>query len=469
MNNQKNTNGNRTKSPNGQSKPSNSRRALEQGRPSSSARSSADINYGTRLVQKKGNSLNKAKKKKEARLIRILTYIVAAILIAVIILVVVSCNRKKNNNKPELPSNTETVTETQTEPARSQVELVAVGDVLMHTPLLNYADNGDGTYDFNSIFAVMKDDISKADIAVCNQETPVDPTCEPDGGIHFIFNTPPEIVDAEINAGFDVATQSSNHTYDMGSDGVLNTVAYWKTKADRIKMIGANSSQAERDTICIYEKNGISIAMLNYTYGLNGFELPDDMQYLVTIIDDYNYDLIKSDIAKAQEMADFVIVFPHWGSEDVVGNTTDFQDYWAKVFTEAGADLIIGTHPHVCERIDWVTADNGNKALCYYSIGNYASNQQETPEVLGGMAKVRIVKENGKTYIDESATGVVPVVTHNEFLGNFTDRVVCYKLSDYTEDLAYEHDIYVNGRDNFSLDRLNELAQEIFGNWIINY
>ncbi|MCQ2513340.1 MAG: CapA family protein [Lachnospiraceae bacterium] len=411
----------------------------------------------------------KAKKKKEARLIRILTYLVITILIAVIVLIVVSCNRKKNNNDIVDPSNPETIVETETKPTRSEVELVAVGDVLMHTPLLNYADNGDGTYDFNSIFDVMRDDISRADIAVCNQETPVDPTCDPDGGIHFIFNTPPEIVDAEINAGFDIATQCSNHTYDMGWDGILHTVDYWKSKSDKIKMIGANASQEERDTIFTYNKNGITFAMLNYTYGLNGFELPEDMPYLVTIIDDYNYDLIKSDISRAKELADFVIVFPHWGSEDVVGNTTDFQDYWAKVFTEAGADLIIGTHPHVCERIDWVTADNGNKALCYYSIGNYASNQQETPEVLGGMAKVKIVKENGKTYIDESATGVVPVVTHNENLGGFTDRVVCYKLSDYTEDLAYEHDIYVNGRDNFSLERLHELADEIFGKWIISY
>ena len=413
------------------------------------------------------------KRKKEVRRIRILTVLVCVFLIAIIAVVVISCSRHKKenndggNNSASVQPTTEEVI---TEPQKSIVELVAVGDVLMHTPLLNYADNGDGTYDFNSIFAVMKDDISRADIAVCNQETPVDPTVDADGGIHFIFNTPTEIVDAEINAGFDVATQASNHTYDMGWDGVIHTVDYWKTRADQIKMIGANSSQEERDTIMVYEKNGIKIAMLNYTYGLNGFTMPDDMQYLVTLIEDYNYDLIVSDIQKAKSMADFVIVFPHWGTEDLVGDITDFQDYWGRVFTEAGADLIIGTHPHVCEKIEWITADNGNRALCYYSIGNYASNQQETPEVLGGMAKVRIVKEGDNTYIDESATGVVPVVTHNVPTGEyFTQKVVCYKLQDYSEELAEEHDIYVNGRDYFNYDRLNELANEIFGSWIISY
>lgn len=410
----------------------------------------------------------RAKRKKQARLIRILLILVCVIVVAIAAIIVVSCTKKKNSEgrQPDIQPTTEEVV---TEPEKSVVELVAVGDVLMHTPLLNYADNGDGTYDFNSIFAVMKDDISRADIAVCNQETPVDPYSDPDGGIHFIFNTPTEIVDAEINAGFDVATQSSNHTYDMGSDGVINTANYWKSRVDQIKMIGAYTSQEERDTIFVYEKNNIKIAMLNYTYGLNGFELPYDMQYLVTLINDDNYDLIVDDIRRAKEMADFVIVFPHWGSEDVVGDTTEFQDYWGEVFTEAGADLIIGTHPHVCEKIEWITAENGNRALCYYSIGNYASNQQELPEVLGGMAKVRIVKEDGRTYIDESATGVVPVVTHNIPMGGFTQKVVCYKLQDYTPELAEEHDIYVNGRDNFSYDLLNELADDIFGSWIIQY
>ena len=408
------------------------------------------------------------KKKKQARLLRVLLIIVCAILVAIIAIIAISCSKKKNGGavKPDEQTTTEEVV---TEPTKSTVELVAVGDVLMHTPLLNYADNGDGTYDFNNIFSVMKDDISRADIAVCNQETPVDPTQDPDGGIYFIFNTPTAIVDAEINAGFDVATQSSNHTYDMGSDGVINTVNYWKSRADQIKMIGANASQEDRDTIFVYEKNNIKIAMLNYTYGLNGFEMPYDMQYLVTLINDDNYDLIVSDIKRAKEMADFVIVFPHWGSEDVVGEITDFQEYWGEVFTEAGADLIIGTHPHVCEKIEWITSENGNKCLCYYSIGNYASNQQETPEVLGGMAKVRIVKEDGRTYIDESATGVVPVVTHNIPMGGFTQQVVCYKLQDYTPELAEEHDIYVNGRDNFSYDILNQLADDIFGSWIIQY
>ncbi len=414
------------------------------------------------------------KKKKERRMIRILTIIVLALLVAVVVIIAVSCSNNKKNNKPsgssaQAETQVPTPEEPTTPPPSYEVELISVGDVLMHTPILNYSRKDNGKYNFDRIFSVMKEDISRADIAICNQETPIDTTIPADGGIEFIFNTPGAIGKAEIKAGFDVVLQASNHSYDEGSDGILHTIDFWKKHTDKITMIGMNESQEKRDTITYVEKNGIKFALLNYTYGLNGFSLPEDMDYLVTIIDDEHRDIIENDIKTADANADFVIVFPHWGVEDLWPDTTEFQDSWAKIFTEAGADLIIGTHPHVCERIDWVEADNGNKSLCYYSLGNYASNQQEAPEVLGGMAKVKIVKENGETFIDKEATGVVPIVCHNIDHGNFTNEVVIYKLSDYTEELANSHDIVVNGRDRFSLDWLKEIADTTFGDWIIEY
>lgn len=414
----------------------------------------------------------RAKKKKRRR--RMIALLVSAVIIIALIVcgIVLAVNAGKNRRSADgNAKETETVSEEfseeiTTEAPRYEVDLVAVGDVLMHTPLINYADQGDGTYDFNSIFAETKDVISAADIAVCNQETPVDPTQPADGGIQFIFNTPEAIADAEINAGFDIVLQSSNHSYDMGADGILNTIDMWKSKADKAMMIGLNSSAEERDEIKIYEKNNIRFAVLNYTYGLNGFVLPEDMPYLTTVIDDEHREMIIDDIKRADEMADFVIVFPHWGVEDLVGDITEFQDEWGKVFTAAGADLIIGAHPHVTEKIEWIESE-GNRSLCYYSVGNYASNQQELPEVLCGMAKVKIVKDGDKTYIEENGTGVIPLVTHNEMVGDFTNRVVVYKLSDYTEDLAALHDIRNRFDGSFSKENLDALATDVFGDWIL--
>ncbi|MCR5846084.1 MAG: CapA family protein [bacterium] len=348
-----------------------------------------------------------------------------------------------------------------------EVTIIAVGDVLMHTPLLNYAKQGNGKYDFNLIFSETKDESTAADLAVCNQETIIAHDIAPDGGIKFIFNTPDAIGEAEIAAGYDLILQATNHSYDYGVEGILGTIAFWDSHKADATMIGLYDSQKRRDTIEVLEINGIKIAVLNYTYGLNGFSLPSDKQYLLTILNNGNMSKIVDDIKRAEDLADFTIVFPHWGIEDQVGKPVQAQVNWAQTFTQAGADLIIGTHPHVCENIEWIESENGNRALCYYSLGNFASNQEELPEVLGGMAKVKIVKDFTGVHIDEKSTGVIPLVTHNVHTASFTNKVIVYKLSDYTEALAKEHTIRKRFDSSFSKAKLDELANKVFGKWIL--
>ena len=94
-------------------------------------------------------------------------------------------------------------------------------------------------------------------------------------------------------------------------------------------------------------------------------------------MDKQHKEKVKSDIERAEKEADFTIVLPHWGQEYVQPEPIKEQVQWAKLMVEAGADLIIGTHPHVCEKIQWIKTDTGNKALCYYSLGNYTSGQQQ--------------------------------------------------------------------------------------------
>ena len=113
---------------------------------------------------------------------------------------------------------------------------------------------------------------------------------------------------------------------------------------------------------------------------------------------------------------------------------------------------------------EWITSENGNKALCYYSLGNFVSNQQYTDTVLGGMAYVEIKKEDGQTVIANNS--VIPVVTHNDKTG---DPVVIqtYYLADYTQELAEVHDTLLSGfNDDFSLNNLQQKAKNVFGNQI---
>lgn len=351
-------------------------------------------------------------------------------------------NKRVNNNKSN----------------NNVVRIVAVGDNLIHNSVLKSGKINDSTYNFNRLFEVMKNDFQKADIAIINQETILGGSFRPYDG-YPNFNSPFELGDAIIEAGFDVVLHASNHTLDVGVQGIHNCIEYWK-KHKEIACLGINESKEEREHIKIIEKNGIKFALLNYTYGLNGRTLPKDKSYLVNLIDTT---LIINDLRKAEQIADFTIVFPHWG-EEYVYKPNKNQRQLAQLMTENGADLIIGTHSHVLQSIEWIECDNGNKALCYYSLGNYTSGQLASPRVLGGMAKITIAWEDGSAHIINA--GITPTITHYEWVKG-TSMHKTYKLSDYTNNLERRHSL--NYYDStFSIKNLQQLADQIIGDWIID-
>ena len=336
------------------------------------------------------------------------------------------------------------------------VNIIAVGDNLIHNSVLKSGKINDSTYNFNRLFDIMKNDFQEADIAIINQETILGGSFRPYDG-YPNFNSPNELGNAIVEAGFDVVLQASNHTLDVGVQGVVNCIEYWKQQKG-ITYLGINESQEENENIKVVEKNGIRFALLNYTYGLNGHTLPKDKSYLVNLIDTAS---VIKDIRKAEQIADFTIVFPHWGVEYVY-EPNKHQKALAKIMTKHGADLIIGTHPHVLQPVEWIEAENGNKALCYYSLGNYTSGQKATPRVLGGMAKLSISKVNDSIFIEEAE--IVPTITHYEWV-NGTSLHQTYKLSDYTEKLEKRHSL--NYYDStFSFNAIQKLAYDIVGEWI---
>ena len=367
------------------------------------------------------------------------------------------------NNKGKIQETTPTPTE-KIEPA--EVSIVAVGDDLVSDSVLYTCKIGENAYDFSRVYSVLKEDFQKADIAIINQETMLGgPNHEYQG--YPNFNTPDAMGDAIIDAGFDIALSATNHSYDTGEDGIRHAIKYWKKHKNDITMIGLNKNEKEYNTIPIYECKGIKFAILNYTYGLNGYKLPQGKEYLVNLMDDEHWDKVKSDIEKAEELADFTIVFPHWGQEYVQPDPTDEQVKWANMMVESGADLIIGTHPHVIVKIDWITAENGNKALCYYSLGNYTSGQQQWQTLLGGMASLTIRKDENGTRILKKTVGAVPIVTHYKWgLGEGVVREQnTYKLKDYSDYLMNKHSI--QWYDPVFVSDLENLAEQVFGKYII--
>lgn len=348
------------------------------------------------------------------------------------------------------------------------VNLIAVGDMLLHGGIHNSALQADGSYNYEHVFKHTKNRITAADIAVANQEVIL-------GGVELgvssypQFNSPQDFGDALVDAGFDVILHASNHTMDKDTVAVLNTIHFWKEKHPDITFLGINENQDERNTIRIVEKDGVKLAMLNYTYGLNGFSLPSDKPYLVNLMDEAHKTEIAEDLKKAREEADFVIVYPHWGTEYVL-EATDEQKQWAQFFADNGADLIIGTHPHVVEPVEWLTASDGRQTLVYYSLGNYISIQYYNYSMLGGFAEVTITKDSSGTYISDYDMDFL--VTH--YTAGRTEMTT-YFLSDYTDELASRHAIltepyagqYAESYHNvnqwypFTVDGLWNLARQI--------
>lgn len=357
-----------------------------------------------------------------------------------------------------------------TDPPSSEITLVMVGDILLHTPVAESGQLEDGSYDFSAVFAEMKEEIAEADLALVNQEVIIGGTELGISG-YPAFNAPYELGDALADTGFDVVLHATNHALDKGKAGILNCLSFWQENYSDIAILGIHDREAAQQEIYIYEQDGLRIAILNYTYGTNGIALPADMPYAVDLLEK---DRVIEDLQKARESADFVIVCPHWGTEYTLSATKE-QENWAMLFAENGADLVLGTHPHVIEPIEWVTAEGGSetesgeasrdagRALVYYSLGNFVNWTSGTGDgvanrMVGGMARVTIGRDDtGEVVI--RAFDVEPLVCHVEqgFGG-----VTVYPLENYTEELAERNEI-VKQDGNFSLEYCRKLVQEVFG------
>ena len=345
-----------------------------------------------------------------------------------------------------------------TSSAASSVNLLAVGDNLIHIQVIDSGKRADGSYNYDHLYSNVKDIISAADIAVINQETILGGKAFPYSG-YPRFNSPHEIGTAIINAGFDVILQATNHTMDMGLEGVKSNMAFWKQNYPDIKVLGINESREEYEQIPVIEKNGIKIAMLNYTYSLNGQPLPKDMPYLVNMLDKKK---MEGDIKKAEELADFTIVFPHWGVEYSY-EPSKSQKELVDFFYDLGVDLVIGTHPHVLQPVEWVEKRDDHRMLVYYSLGNFISYQREAPRMLGGIAEVTISKDENGTYI--SSAGITPIVTHYEN-GKADYNYAIYRLDDYNESLAKLHGVSKLAKQgSISYEETLALAKQVLGSW----
>ena len=356
----------------------------------------------------------------------------------------------------QVQAETEVVTEEVFKP--TSAKLVAVGDNLMHRSCTLSAQNADGTYDFTKHFANMADIFKAADLAVISQDTVL-------GGMELgatstetgIFNTAVELADGMADAGINVVLAANNHIMDEGSAGLNTMMSYFSTKYPNITLLGVNNSREAKDEPVYVETNNIKIAMINYSYGSNQTADLDASPYL---LNQYDEDWLSDILKQAREEADFIIAFPFWGEQNSMDYTQE-QERQAQFLADNGVDLIIGSYPHVVEPVKWITAENGDRTLVYYSLGNFQSIQNTLENMLGGQANITISKEEDGTHISDYSLDFV--VTHYEQResSEYYDIVTTYPLADYTSDLAARHGMSVSGNEEFNLASLQGLSSQI--------
>ena len=284
------------------------------------------------------------------------------------------------------------------EPKEYNAKLFMVGDALIHSAVYTDAKQSDGTFDFKPMLELIKPISSKYDLVYYNQETILGGT-ELGLSNYPRFNSPYEVGDAFIDAGFNMVSLATNHTMDKNEQGVINSVNYWKKHKDKVVYSGQwiSADEREKEVAQIYEKNGIKYAFLSYTTWTNGLETPAGKEYLNNV---YSDEKAAADIAKVKDKADIIIVAMHWGTEYSLGVDYD-QDRIAKFLSDQGVGLIIGAHPHVVEPVEFI---NEGKTFVIYSLGNFISDQEGNERLTGLMMSLNIKK---KVDIDDKVTVTV--------------------------------------------------------------
>ena len=308
------------------------------------------------------------------------------------------------------------------------INLIMGGDALIHDKLYNACkiDNG---YDFKPIFTYLKEYLKDYDIAYYNQETVL-------GGSEIglssypAFNSPYEVGDALVDAGFNIVSLATNHTLDRGEKAVINSINYWKNKD--VLTSGSYSSFEDKEEIRIKEANSIKYTLLNYTYGTNGIPVPNGKEYLVNIWpctgNDPNNDtkyqeykeVVKKDIEKVRNKVDFLMVAMHWGVE-YTHIPTSYQKDMAKFLSENGVDIIIGTHPHVVMPVTWI-----GDTLVIYSLGNMISAQEtkvDNNTTIGLLTSIKITKR-----VDGDNISIKLSDLNNELIYTYYENYTNFKV-----------------------------------------
>jgi len=325
---------------------------------------------------------------------------------------------------------------------KKSMSLVMVGDALIHDSIYKDAYVGDNNYDFMDMFTDIGEIIKDYDLRYYNQETIIGGK---DLGLsnYPLFNSPDEIGSDLVKTGFNMVSLANNHSLDKGERGLNYSIQFWNSMD--VITAGSYASFEDRDNPKIYETNGIKYAFLSYTIGTNGIKVPEGKEYLVNV---YSDELVKQNIENVKDSVDLIIVAMHWGNEYSHQPNSE-QKRIAKYLSELGVNIIIGSHAHVIQPIDYV-----GDTLVIYSLGNFISSQRSLGlnKIIGLLVGVTINVEDGNVSFDNLKSELL--FTYDENYKNF--KIISFSKLDNS---------ILNNYEQIEEEYMNIVNSEVYYDW----
>lgn len=310
--------------------------------------------------------------------------------------------------------------------------ITSIGDIMLHSWQINRGyDSASDSFDFAEEFEYVTEYLSHADFTVANLETTFagrynGQSSDVHGYADYpCFNSPEILADNIKDTGIDFVGTANNHSLDSRQEGIYSTLDYLDDAG--LLHTGTARSEEEKNTLCIYDINGIKFGFCAYTYALNGFSVAADQLYSVNSLELYSDDKLNEMYNQVRALkdagADFVLVMIHFGTE--YKSTPDENQIEAvEGLIDAGADVILGSHPHVIEPMDIrnVKDENGNTrtVVILYSQGNFVSSQIYRDGIMkdiGMITDITFTKQGKNLSISEVAVAPTYTYWNDEVIG----------------------------------------------------
>lgn len=318
---------------------------------------------------------------------------------------------------------------------KQSVSVTATGDILLEEALLNTFGSGSWQTYLDELDPLLESD----DLTIANMEVPIGGEELGITGIDYSFNSPAATAQNLKDHSIEFVSLANNHAADRGQQGIANT--HSNLDQAGIQYTGTFLSEEERNQTKILTVKGMTIAVVGWTYDTNQ---PYDQEWQVNSFysaDSPQVQVLLEDVRQARQQADAVIVCMHWGTEFTF-DLNEAQTSLGDQIAQAGADVIIGNHPHTIQPAQWIGTE-GRKTLCFWSLGNFLSSAYQVDRAdetfqnmyeVGALASFDLVPED--TGVCVQNVRIIPIVNH--FEGEY-ENFRLMKLKDYTEELAAAH------------------------------